>query len=83
MRYPLFGIGLQGKSSAVTAQTRINMYLEYRKEDDKTKIAAYGTAGLILTTNYGDTPIRGMLNFVNKITKTQHTSNRRITIISG
>ena len=69
MRYPLFGIGLQGKSSAVTAQTRINMYLEYRKENDKTQIAAYGTAGLILTTNYGDTPIRGMLGFGDFIYK--------------
>ena len=70
MRYPLFGIGLQGKSSAVTAQNRINMYLEYRKENDKTQIAAYGTAGAILTTTYGDTPIRGMLglgDFIYKV----------------
>lgn len=70
MRYPLFGVGLKGKSSSVTAQNRINMYLEYRKEDDKTKIVAYGTPGLILTSSYGDTTIRatlGMGDFIYKI----------------
>lgn len=44
---PLFGAGTVGKSSVVTSQRRLNCYFEVRKDQDKTKIACYGTPGLV------------------------------------
>ncbi len=56
----LFGIGQFGKSSNVTAQKRINCYMEVQPNDDRSKVAFYGTPGLDLFTSFGDTPIRGV-----------------------
>lgn len=56
----LFGIGLFGKSTNVTAQRRLNCYLEVQPGDDRSKVAIYGTPGLDLFTSFGDTPIRGI-----------------------
>jgi hypothetical protein len=56
----LFGIGQFGKSTNVTAQKRINCYLEVQPGDDRSKVAIYGTPGLVLFTSFGDTPIRGI-----------------------
>lgn len=55
----LFGVGLQGKSPNVSAQRRINLYLEFRPEDDGIRIVAHGTPGLTLFADFGDTPARG------------------------
>lgn len=57
---PLFGIGLQGKSPVVTSQYRLNVYYEFQPEEDKTNVAVYGTPGLTLKLDLGDTGIRGM-----------------------
>lgn len=62
-RIPLFGLGIQSKSPNVTAQRRLNMYYEVLKQEDKTKIAAYGTPGLNLFLTFGDTPVRGAYEF--------------------
>jgi len=56
----LFGIGQFGKSTNVTAQKRINCYLEVQPMDDRSRVAIYGTPGLTLFTSFGDTPIRGI-----------------------
>ena len=56
----LFGIGQFGKSTNVTAQKRINCYLEAQPGDDRSRVAIYGTPGLVLVTSFGDTPIRGI-----------------------
>ena len=60
---PLFGAGTAGKSFAVTRQRRLNVYFEDRKDGDKTKVAVYGTPGLVLnfspTTPLG-LPLRGL-----------------------
>jgi hypothetical protein len=56
----LFGISLFGKSSNVSAQERLNCYLEVQPGDDRAKVAIYGTPGLDLFTSFGDTPIRGI-----------------------
>ena len=61
---PLFGVGLQGKSAVVTAQKRQNCYYEIQKENDRTKIAIYGTPGLELFVDFGDTPVRGKHPFI-------------------
>lgn len=67
---PFFGTGLQGKSSKVTAQKRLNCYYEFQKfnatsgmyggPDDRTMVAIFGTPGLELFVDFGDTPIRGI-----------------------
>jgi hypothetical protein len=57
----LFTTGLYGKSKNVTAQERINCYLEFQPQGDRSQIAIYGTPGLALFTSFGDTPARGLL----------------------
>lgn len=44
---PLFGSGRASKSFVVTRQRRLNCYFENRKDQDKTKVACYGTPGLV------------------------------------
>lgn len=63
MRIELFGVGLQGKSPKVTSQKRQNCYFEFQPEGEHTRVAIYGTPGLELFANLGDTPIRGMHSF--------------------
>lgn len=60
MEISLFGIGQFGKSQGVTAQERLNCYLEIQPGDDRSKVAIYGTPGLDLFTSFGDTPVRGL-----------------------
>jgi hypothetical protein len=59
----LFGLGIQSKSSDVTAQQRINMYLEFIRDADGTNVVAYGTPGLVLFASLGTGIIRGMHAF--------------------
>ena len=62
MIIPLFGVGLQGKSPTVTAQRRLNVYYEFQPEEDKTRVAIYGTPGLsAYLSSLGDTPVRGWI----------------------
>lgn len=56
----LFGIGQFGKSRNVTAQERLNCYIEVLPGDDRARLAIYGTPGLDLFASFGDTPIRGL-----------------------
>ena len=67
MRLNLFGLGLRGKSPNVTAQRRVNMYLELTPEQDKTKVVAYGTPGLTDFVNLGAAPCRGMVAYGDNI----------------
>lgn len=54
------GLGIQSKSSNVTSQKRINLYLEILEDGDKTNVAAYGTPGLVLHADIGGSPNRGV-----------------------
>ena len=56
----LFGVSQYGKSLNVTAQDRLNCYLEIQPGDDRARVAIYGTPGLDLFASFGDTPIRGI-----------------------
>lgn len=58
---PLFGLGQQGKSPTVTAQRHLNLYAEITQEGERSRVAFYGTPGLVLFTSFGDTPIRGAI----------------------
>ena len=62
IRYPIFGIGLQGKTPAVTAQRRLNLYMDVQPQEDKSLYSLHPTPGLQLFANFGDGPIRGMLD---------------------
>lgn len=60
MKVSLFGVGLQGKTPNVSAQRRLNLYLEFRPEEDGVRVVAHGTPGLTLFKDFGDTPSRGV-----------------------
>jgi hypothetical protein len=60
-RVPIWGAGLEGKSVNVSAQSRVNFYAEVQSVEDKARVVFYGTPGLDLFTDFGDTPVRGML----------------------
>lgn len=65
MKVPLFGTAVRGKSPNVNAQRRLNCFLEFSKEPDKTPVTVYGTPGLSLFVDFGDEPVRGMLSVGN------------------
>jgi hypothetical protein len=52
---PLFGSGTYHKSAVVTRQRRLNCYFEQRKDGDKSKIAIYGTPGLVPAFTFSST----------------------------
>lgn len=54
------GTGVQSRSPNVTAQKRINLYLEISEDGDKTTLTNYGTPGLSLFANLGVAPNRCM-----------------------
>ena len=60
MRVNLFGIGLKGDSPNVTAQSRVNCYVEIQEEPDRTRLALYGTSGKTLFATITANPSRGM-----------------------
>jgi hypothetical protein len=55
---PLFGLGIQSRSNNVTAQKRVNMYLETVIDGEKQRTVAYRTPGLRLIMALGS-PVRG------------------------
>jgi len=61
MKVQLFGVGLKSQSPAITAQKRINCYVDIRQENDKTNYALIGRPGLRpFVTTLGANPTRGM-----------------------
>lgn len=63
----ILGLGTQSKSSNVTSQQRINMYLEIATDGDKNTVTAYGTPGLVQHASIGASPTRGMHTLGNYI----------------
>jgi hypothetical protein len=60
-RVHLFGLGTKSESWAITAQRRINFYVEQRHEADRTAFALVGRAGLTaFVTSLGLNTSRGM-----------------------
>ena len=57
---PLFGIGNQGKSANVDAQSRTNLYVEVQSDPEKNILTMYPTPGLLTFVNFGSSPIRGI-----------------------
>jgi hypothetical protein len=59
MRVPLLGAGVKGKSAVVNSQRRLNCYYDPQPDEDKTRLALYGTPGLVQTLDSGAAPFRG------------------------
>jgi hypothetical protein len=57
---PILGAGIAGRSKAVSAQKRQNLFLEVKPEKDKSNLAAYPTPGLTLFADAGKNPSRGV-----------------------
>lgn len=60
MQIQLFGVGVKGKSPVITAQSRVNCYLEPQQEKDKTGMAIIGSPGLTLFATPSASPSRGI-----------------------
>lgn len=60
-KYRLFGVGQKGKSTVVSAQHRINCYIEKIDDEDTEQTAIIASPGMDLFANLGDTPCRGRL----------------------
>lgn len=61
MIVPLVGAGVKSKSAVVTAQRRVNVYLEPQPENDKTALAVYGVPGLTNVLDRGAITYRGAI----------------------
>ena len=57
---PILGTGIAGRSRAVTAQKRQNIFIDIKPEKDKNELAVYGTPGLKFFSSAGSTPCRGI-----------------------
>lgn len=62
---PLFGIGNQAKSVNVSAQDRLNVYVEVNADAEKHVITMYGTPGLSSSVDFGAFPSRGWYRLGN------------------
>lgn len=60
MLIPLFGKSILSKSANVTAQSRVNLYVEIPADQDRSPIILYPTPGLTLFADLTGNPIRGM-----------------------
>jgi len=60
---PILGLGIQSGFPAVTAQERINCYLEQQQDGDKYRIVAFGMPGKTEFFDLGASPIRGVYSF--------------------
>ncbi len=59
MIVPLLGAGVKSKRAVVNAQRRLNCYLEPQYDQDKTKMAVFGSPGLTKVLDEGALPYRG------------------------
>lgn len=67
-KIPMMGLGVKSGYPTVTAQERVNCYLENIPDGEKDSTVCYGTPGLTLFSDaLGDTPVRGMYSFQNYV----------------
>lgn len=67
MRVNLFGGTLKSKSPNLSAQQRINCYVELQRDGERGRVAILRTPGLTSFVDFGDTPIRGAIEANDKI----------------
>lgn len=56
---PIFGVGNKGKSPNVSAQKRVNLYVELHDDPESNGLTLYPTPGLTTFVNFGANPCRG------------------------
>ena len=57
---PLFGVGNEGRSTAASAQSRVNLYVEIQPDPEAgSKLVMYPRPGLVQVVDLGATPTRG------------------------
>ena len=56
----VLGPGISGRSKAISAQKRLNLYMEVRRDEDKSDLVAFGTPGLRPFVDFGNQPARGL-----------------------
>ena len=56
----ILGPGISGRSKAISAQKRLNLYMEVRRDNDKSDLVAFGTPGLRPFVDFGNQPARGI-----------------------
>lgn len=59
-RFPLFGTDQTGRTPHVTAQRRINMFVEPRQDNDRNTVSYHQRPGLVFWMSLGQDPVRGM-----------------------
>jgi hypothetical protein len=57
---PLFGVGNKALSVSVSAQERVNLYVEVQSDPEANGIVLYPTPGLSTDVNFGASPARGL-----------------------
>lgn len=57
---PLFGVGLKGRSSNVSAQSRVNLYVEIHQDPETNGLSLMPCPGLSIFVNFGANPSRGI-----------------------
>lgn len=60
MRLNLFGVGMKGISPSISAQRRVNCYVQVQQDNDRTSFSLVGCPGLTLFASTGGQPSRGM-----------------------
>jgi hypothetical protein len=60
LQLPILGTGITGRSKAVSAQKRQNLFMDVSPEADKSRVVAYGTPGLLPYKDVGSSPARGI-----------------------
>jgi len=66
MRYNLFGVGQKGKAPDVSAQRRLNLYMDVQPQEDKVRYSFHPTPGLTTFADFeSSSPCRGMLAVEN------------------
>ena len=60
LELPILGSGIAGRSRAVTAQKRQNLFIDIKPERDKNELVAYGTPGLTPFCYLGAPQVRGL-----------------------
>ena len=56
----ILGPGISGRSRAISAQKRLNLFMEVRRDNDKSDLVAFGTPGLRPFVDFGNQPARGI-----------------------
>jgi hypothetical protein len=82
----LFGGATRHKSRVVTSQRRLNCYYDNRPDQDKTKVAIYGTPGLVLKYSIASAlnqPMRAMAGTDNSFYTVAYNQFLNVNPVTG